>query len=76
MTKMEKNVPVLFTAAALVMKLVAFFLLERGDAADLGDEFSAILLFVITVVFLIWQYVSLRHMAQLAKKETSEAISA
>jgi hypothetical protein len=69
-------VPVLFTAADLVIKLVALFLLERGDAADLGDEFSAILLYVITGAFLIWQYVRVRRMAQLAEKETSEAIPA
>ena len=65
-------VPILFTAAALVMKLIAFFLLEKGDAADLGDEFGAIILFVITLAFLIWQYVSIKRMAQLAEKETGE----
>ena len=27
-------VPILFTTAALVMKLITFFLLEKGDAAD------------------------------------------
>ncbi len=57
-------VPILFTTAALVMKLIAFFLLERGDAADLGDEFGAIILFVITLGFLIWQYISITRMAQ------------
>jgi hypothetical protein len=65
-------VPILFTAAALVMKLIAFFLLEKGDAADLGDEFGVIILFVITLAFLIWQYVSIKRMAQLAEKETGE----
>ena len=68
-------VPILFTAAALVMKLIAF-LLEKGDAADLGDEFGAIILFVITLAFLIWQYVSIRRMAQVAEKETAGVIPA
>jgi len=48
--------------------------LEKGDAADLGDEFGALILFVITLAFLIWQYVSIRRMAQVAKKETAEVI--
>lgn len=61
-------VPILFTTAALVMKLIAFFLLEKGDAADLGDEFSAIILFVITLGFLVWQYVSTKRIAQTAEE--------
>ena len=61
-------VPILFTSAALVMKLIAFFLFEKGDAADLGDEFGAIILFVITLAFLIWQYVSIKRMAQTAEE--------
>jgi hypothetical protein len=61
-------VPILFTTAALVMKLIAFFLLEKGDAADLGDEFGAIILFVITLAFLIWQYVSVKRMVQAAEE--------
>ena len=68
--------PLLFTAAALVMKLITFFVLERGDAADLGDEFGAIVLFVITLAFLIWQYVSIKRMAQMAEKETAEILPA
>ncbi len=44
------------------MKLLAFLFLEAGDSADLGDEFSALLLFAIALGFLIWQYVSLRRM--------------
>ncbi len=56
MTKLERNVhvPVLFTTAALVMKLIVFFLLEKGDAVNLGDEFGVIILFRITQAFLIW----------------------
>ena len=57
-------VPILLTAAALVMKLVAFFFLEAGDSADLGDEFAPLLLFVLALGFLIWQYVSLRRMEE------------
>jgi len=70
MTKLKRNVhvPILFTTAALVMKLITFFLLEKGDATDLGDEFGAIILFVITLGFLIWQYVSIKRMAQTAEE--------
>jgi uncharacterized membrane protein YccC len=63
-------VPLLFTAAALIMKLLALFLLETGDSADLGDEYGALLLFVLAFGFLIWQYVSLRRM------EEQEAVGA
>lgn len=55
-------VPVLFAAAALVVKLVAFFFLEAGDVADVGDEYGPLLLFVLAFGFLIWQYISLRRM--------------
>jgi uncharacterized membrane protein YccC len=57
-------VPLLFTAAALIMKLLALFLLETGDPADLGDEYGTLLLFVLAFGFLIWQYVSLRRMEE------------
>ena len=67
-------IPMLFTAAALLMKLLTLFLLEKGDAADLGDESSAIILYVITLAFLIWQYVSIKRMAQASKIETAEAL--
>lgn len=57
-------VPLLLTAAALIMKLLAAFILETGDSADLGDDFSALLLFVIAFGFLLWQYIRLRRMEQ------------
>ena len=69
-------VPILFTAAALVMKIITMFLLENGDAADLGDELATMILFVITLGFLIWQYVSIKRMAQVAEKETADVIPA
>lgn len=68
-------VPILFTTAALVMKLIAFFLLEKGDAADLGDEFGAIILFVITLGLLVWQYVTIKRIAQTAE-EAAEPVHA
>lgn len=67
-------VPILFTSTALAMKFIAFFLLERGDAADLGDEFGAIILFVISLAFLIWQYTSIKRMAQAVEKEAAEVV--
>ena len=62
-------VPILFAAATLSIKLLAFFVFETGDAADLADEFGALILFGLTVIFLIWQYVSIKHMAA---KEVAE----
>ena len=56
-------VPLLFTAAALIVKLVAFFFLEAGDVADVGDEFAP-LLFVLALGFLIWQYIGLRRVEE------------
>ena len=69
-------VPILFTTTALAMKLIAFLLLERGDVADLGDEFGAIILFVISLAFLIWQYASIKRMTQTAEIEADEAVHA
>lgn len=57
-------VPLIFAAAALVVKLVAFFFLEAGDVADLGDEYGPLLLFLIAFGFLIWQYINLRRMEE------------
>jgi hypothetical protein len=62
-------VPILFATAALTMKLLAFFVFETGDAADLADEFGALILFVLTLSFLIWQYVSIKR---IAAKEAAE----
>ena len=69
-------VPILFTTAALIVKIVTLFSLERGDPADLGDELGAIILFVITLGLLIWQYVSIRRMTQTAEIEAAEAVHA
>ena len=57
-------VPILFMAASLVVKLVAFFFLEAGDVADMGDEYGPLLLFVLALGFLIWQYISLRRVEE------------
>lgn len=57
-------VPLLFATSAFIMKLLAFLFLEAGDSTDLGDEYGALLLFLIAVGFLIWQYISLRRMEQ------------
>ena len=51
------------------MKIVTLFALESGDPADMGDELGAIILFVITLGLLIWQYVSIRRMTQTAEIE-------
>jgi peptidoglycan/LPS O-acetylase OafA/YrhL len=57
-------VPILLAAAALIMKLLAFFFLEAGDSADLGDEYALLLLFALALGFLIWQYISLRRIEE------------
>jgi peptidoglycan/LPS O-acetylase OafA/YrhL len=62
-------VPLVFTAAALVMKLIAF-IVESGDPADQGDEFGALLLFLLALGLLIWQYIS---MGRMVEKEAIEA---
>ena len=46
------------------MKVLALFFLEAGDAADVGDEYGTLLLLVLTLGFLIWQYVSLGRMEE------------
>ncbi|HEX9134292.1 MAG TPA: hypothetical protein VF844_18530, partial [Ktedonobacteraceae bacterium] len=69
-------VPILFTSVALVMKLIAFFVLERGDVADLGDEFGAIILCVISLGFLVWQFANIKRVTQTAEKEVAEAVHA
>jgi len=62
-------VPILLVAAALVIKLIAFIFLEAGDAADLGDEFGAIVLFALGTGLLIWQYVSTKRLAEKSVQE-------
>lgn len=61
-------VPILFVAASLVMKVIAF-ILESGDPADQGDEFGAIILFLLGLVLVIWQYASIKCMAEREEKQ-------
>ena len=61
-------VPILLVAAALVIKLIAFFL-EAGDAADLGDEFGAIVLFALGAGLLTWQYVNTKRLEEKSVQE-------
>lgn len=48
----------------MIMKVLALLFLEAGDAADVGDEYGTLLLLVLTLGFLIWQYVSLGRMEE------------
>lgn len=61
-------IPILFVAGALIMKVIAF-LLEAGDPADQGDEFGAIILFVLALVLVIWQYVSIKRIVEQAEMQ-------
>lgn len=63
------KIPILFAAADLVMKIITCFFLEAGDRTDVGDEYAGILLFVVTMGFLIWQYVNVKRLAETAKQE-------
>ena len=48
-------VPVLFVLTSLVVKVGAIFL-EIKDKEDAGDDFGALILFVLASVFVIWLY--------------------
>jgi hypothetical protein len=47
--------PVLLVVAALAVKLVGF-LLELGDVQDIGDDYGALILFLLASVTVIWLY--------------------
>lgn len=59
--KMGKNsfkrslIPVLFVFAGLIDKIVAI-VLEIGDKEDVGDDFGALILFVLASIFVYWLY--------------------
>jgi hypothetical protein len=48
-------VPTILTCAALVMKIIAFAL-EHKDVEDLGDDYGALILFLLTAILSIWLF--------------------
>ncbi len=67
-------IPIVFAASALVIKIVGI-ILEIHDAADVGDEFGAVVLFVATIALLIWQYVATQRLAAQATGEVEPAVA-
>jgi uncharacterized membrane protein YadS len=54
--------PIVFAVLGLAIKVLGLFL-EFSDPADRGDEFGALVLFVVLIITLVWQYVASRHLA-------------
>ncbi|HEX4206064.1 MAG TPA: hypothetical protein VHZ51_18080 [Ktedonobacteraceae bacterium] len=63
--------PMVFAVLALAIKVLGLFL-EFGDPEDRGDEFGALVLFVVTIIVLVWQYIASRRLATQAQ-ETKQA---
>jgi uncharacterized membrane protein YccC len=65
-------VPIIFSVLALIFKGLGLYL-EFGDLIDRGDEFGALLLFILTIALSIWLYTSARRMAE--KAEAAEPVA-
>jgi uncharacterized membrane protein YccC len=63
--------PIVFAVLALAVKVLGLFL-EFSDPEDRGDEFGALVLFVVTIIVLVWQYIASRRLAAQAQ-ETKQA---
>ena len=48
--------PIVFIIVSLVIKIIGIYL-ERGDTADLGDEFGGVVLLALAAITLIWIYI-------------------
>src|SRR5258708_22883964 len=66
-------IPIVFAVLALAIKVLGLFL-EFSDPADRGDEFGALVLFVVTIIVLVWQYIASRRLA--ARVQETEQASA
>ena len=64
-------IPVVFAVLCLAIKVLGLAL-ESGNPADRGDEFGALVLFVVTIIVLVWQYLASRRLAALTQ-ETAQA---
>jgi heme/copper-type cytochrome/quinol oxidase subunit 4 len=68
-------VPIVFAVVALAIKVLGLFL-EFSDPEDRGDEFGALVLFVVLIIVLVWQYIASRRLAAQAQEmaQVPEAI--
>jgi FtsH-binding integral membrane protein len=64
--------PIVFAGLALAIKILGL-VLESSDPEDRGDEFGALVLFGLTFIVLVWQYLVSRRLAAHAP-ETAEAL--
>jgi hypothetical protein len=55
--------PIVLVIVSLVIKLIGIYL-ERGDAADLGDEFGGAVLLTLAAITLIWIHVKNKKTAE------------
>jgi uncharacterized membrane protein YadS len=54
--------PIVFAVLGLAIKVLGLFL-EFSDPEDRGDEFGALVLFVVLIITLVWQYLAARRFA-------------
>jgi len=59
--------PIVFAVLSLAIKVLGLFL-EFSDPEDRGDEFGALVLFVVTIIVLVWQYIASRRLAAQAQE--------
>jgi heme/copper-type cytochrome/quinol oxidase subunit 4 len=66
--------PIIFAVLALAIKVLGLFL-EFSDPEDRGDEFGALVLFGVTIIVLVWQYLASRRLAARVQ-EAEQAVDA
>lgn len=67
--------PIIFAVLALAIKVLGL-LLELGNPEDRGDEFGALVLFGVTIIVLVWQYLASRRLAARVQeaKQAADAV--
>jgi uncharacterized membrane protein YadS len=59
--------PIVFAVLGLAIKVLGLFL-EFSDPEDRGDEFGALVLFVVLIITLVWQYIAAPRLAARAEE--------
>jgi hypothetical protein len=67
--------PIVFAVLALAIKVLGLFL-ELSDPEDRGDEFGALVLFWVTIIVLVWQYLASRRLADSVQRTEQAADAA
>ncbi len=67
--------PIVFAVVALAIKVLGL-ILEFKDPEDRGDEFGALVLFVVLIIVLVWQYVATRRLAAQEAGPAPQAVQA